>query len=52
VGLAEGLHRVVRSGSLITSISINLLNLQDHLREANSTAAQNKLKIIDPAEEL
>jgi KipI family sensor histidine kinase inhibitor len=27
---------------------INLLNLQDHLREANSTAAQNTLEIIDP----
>jgi hypothetical protein len=26
--------------------------LQDHLHEANSTAAQNKLRIIDPAEEL
>jgi 5-oxoprolinase (ATP-hydrolysing) subunit B len=27
---------------------INLLNLQDHLREANSTAAQNTLEVIDP----
>jgi 5-oxoprolinase (ATP-hydrolysing) subunit B len=27
---------------------INLLNLHDHLREANSTAAQNTLEIVDP----
>jgi hypothetical protein len=43
--VAAGLHRIMRSSSLITSMRINLLNLQAHLHQANSTSAQNRLEL-------
>src|SRR6202043_234546 len=41
----QGLRRVARSPRLITSVPINLLNLQADLHEANSTAAQKALEL-------
>src|ERR1700681_1558091 len=36
---------MARSRRLITAMQINLLNLQAHLREANSTSRQNTLEL-------
>jgi KipI family sensor histidine kinase inhibitor len=39
------MHRMAQSKSLITGMPINLLNLQAHLRKANSTSPRNTLDL-------
>jgi hypothetical protein len=41
----KALFRIVQSQRLITGMRINLLNLQAHLRDANSTSSQNALEL-------
>jgi hypothetical protein len=39
------MHGTTQSKSLITGMLINLLNLQAHLRKANSTSPRNTLEL-------
>jgi hypothetical protein len=41
----KALFRIVQLQRLITGMRINLLNLQGHLRDANSTSPQNALEL-------